>query len=141
MTARPPLAGLRHVALSARRFEETLAFYKEIMGMAVEWQPDADNVYLTSGVDNLAIHRVADTPAENGQRLDHIGFVVDSPADVDRWHDYLAAHGVPVEAPPRTHRDGARSFYCTDPEGVTVQIIHHPPLARTAPAGAAPKSS
>ena len=130
MTARPPLAGLRHVALSACRFEETLAFYEGVMGMAIEWQPDADNVYLTSGVDNLAIHRVSDAAAQTGQRLDHIGFVVDDPAHVDRWHDYLSAHGVPVEAPPRTHRDGARSFYCKDPEGVTVQIIHHPPLAR-----------
>ena len=130
MTARPPLAGLRHVALSAHRFEETLAFYEDVMGMAIEWQPDADNVYLTSGVDNLAIHRVSDAAAQTGQRLDHIGFVVDDPAHVDRWHDYLSAHGVPVEAPPRTHRDGARSFYCKDPEGVTVQIIHHPPLAR-----------
>lgn len=129
MSTRPPLAGLRHVALSARRFEETLAFYEGIMGMAIEWRPDADNVYLTSGVDNLAIHRVSDAAARNGQHLDHIGFVVDDPADVDRWHDYLAAQGVPVEAPPRTHRDGARSFYCKDPEGVTVQIIHHPPLA------------
>ena len=130
MTARPPLAGLRHVALSARRFEETLAFYEGVMGMAIEWRPDADNVYLTSGVDNLAIHRVADAAARTGQHLDHIGFVVDDPAHVDRWHDYLSAHGVPIEAPPRTHRDGARSFYCKDPEGVTVQIIHHPPLAR-----------
>ena len=29
---------------------------------------------------------------------------------------------------PRTHRDGARSFYLEDPEGNRIQIIHHPPL-------------
>jgi hypothetical protein len=29
---------------------------------------------------------------------------------------------------PRTHRDGARSFYCYDPEGAVVQVIHHPPV-------------
>ena len=43
-------------------------------------------------------------------------------------------------APPRTHRDGARSFYCKNPEGATVQFIHHPPLAgtvRVAPGDAA----
>ena len=28
------------------------------MGMQVEWRPDPDNVYLTSGNDNLALHRV-----------------------------------------------------------------------------------
>ena len=91
MTGRPPHAGLRHVALLARRFEETVAFYRDVLGMRVEWQPDADNVYLTSGVDNLAIHRAQDAAAKRGQRLDHIGFVVNQPADVDRWHAFLAA--------------------------------------------------
>ena len=124
------MAGLHHVALHARRFDETLAFYTDLLGMAVEWRPDADNVYLTSGTDNLAIHRAGGEVAERGQRLDHIGFLVDTPTDVDRWYDHLTVNGVPVEAPPRTHRDGARSFYCRDPEGTTVQIIHHPPLAR-----------
>jgi predicted enzyme related to lactoylglutathione lyase len=31
---------------------------------------------------------------------------------------------------PKTHRDGARSFYCLDPAGNTVQMIYHPPLAK-----------
>ncbi len=130
MTTRPPLAGLRHVALHARHFDETLAFYRDLFGMRVEWHPDPDNIYLTSGVDNLAIHRAEDPVAKAGQRLDHIGFIVDDPADVDRWYDYLTAHDVTVDAPPRSHRDGARSFYCEDPEGGTVQVIYHPPLAR-----------
>jgi hypothetical protein len=29
---------------------------------------------------------------------------------------------------PRTHRDGARSFYCLDPSGNKVQILFHPPI-------------
>ena len=132
MTRRPPLAGLHHVALHARRFETTLAFYTELFGMTVEWRPDADNVYLTSGTDNLAIHRAGGEIVEDGQRLDHIGFLVDTPDAVDSWYEYLMENDVPVEAAPRTHRDGARSFYCKDPESTTVQIIHHPPLARRA---------
>ena len=128
--SRPPLAGLRHVALFARRFEETVAFYVDVMGMDVEWRPDADNAYLTSGVDNLAIHRAGVAAAEEGQRLDHIGFVLDRPEDVDRWHRFLLGRGVPILAMPKTHRDGARSLYCSDPEGTTVQMIFHPPLAQ-----------
>ncbi len=126
---RPPMAGMHHVALHARRYESTVGFYRDLLGLRVEWQPDDDNVYLTSGHDNLAIHRATGVVAETGQRLDHIGFIIDVPEDVDRWHDYLTAHGVAIDAPPRTHRDGARSFYCRDPEGTTVQIIHHPPLS------------
>ena len=90
------MAGLRHVALHARHFDDMLAFYERIMGMRVEWRPDADNVYLTSGVDNLAIHRAAGAAASSGQQLDHIGFTVDRAADVDQWYDYLQSHGVAV---------------------------------------------
>lgn len=128
---RPPAtAGLRHVALFARHFEATEQFYTELMGMRVEWRPDADNCYLTSGNDNLALHRADQQPTKAGQRLDHIGFIAQRAADVDAWHTFLAAAGTPILAPPKTHRDGARSFYCADPEGTTVQVIFHPPLSR-----------
>ncbi|MEE4361929.1 MAG: VOC family protein [Pseudomonadales bacterium] len=127
-----PTAGLRHVALFVHEFEACLDFYTRLLGMAVEWQPDGDNVFLCSGNDNLALHRAAGAPAAEGQRLDHIGFIIDAMDDVDRWHDYLLAEGVTMRAAPRTHRDGARSFYCEDPAGNVVQLIFHPPLSRGA---------
>ena len=124
----PPTAGLRHVALFARNFDETVGFYTDVMGMRVEWQPDADNCYLTNGNDNLALHRSTREPGE-GQRLDHIGFIIDRIEDVDAWHAFLLSKEVEVVNPPKTHRDGARSLYCTDPEGTSVQLIFHPPLS------------
>lgn len=95
--------------------------------MQVEWRPDPDNVYLSGGWDNLALHRVA-TRALDGA-LDHLGFVVDRPEEVDVWHEILRTHGAPVVAAPKTHRDGARSLYCRDPDGNLLQILWHPPLA------------
>lgn len=125
--------GLRHVALAVKAFEDCERFYVDLLAMAVEWRPDADNVYLNSGRDNLALHRVPASVHFSGhQRLDHIGFAVHTPQEVDRWYGYLAQHGVPMKTAPRTHRDGARSFYCSDPDGNTVQIIYHPPLADSA---------
>lgn len=124
----PPTAGLRHVALLARDLEATVLFYTEVMGMRIEWRPDADNCYLTNGNDNLALHRTTRKPGEN-QRLDHIGFIIDRVEDVDVWHDFLVAKEVEIVNPPRTHRDGARSFYFRDPEGTSVQLIYHPPLS------------
>lgn len=124
-----PTAGLRHVALTVDDLEACERFYVELMGMTVEWRPDPDNVYLTSGNDNLALHRGREGSAPTGgQRLDHIGFIIPTPGQVDAWHAYLKAHGVVMKTEPRTHRDGARSFYCADPVGNTVQIIYHPPL-------------
>ncbi|MBT8148683.1 MAG: VOC family protein [Gammaproteobacteria bacterium] len=128
-------SGLRHVALFVPDLERACHFYIDLLGMQIEWQPDADNIYLTSGNDNLALHREEGFHvASSGQRLDHIGFILDSAALVDEWHDFLAQQGVAIKAAPRTHRDGARSFYCLDPAGTVVQLIYHPPLAGQAPA-------
>jgi catechol 2,3-dioxygenase-like lactoylglutathione lyase family enzyme len=121
---------MRHVALTVKNFTACEAFYTDLMGMQVEWRPDDDNLYLTSGNDNLALHRAADDFDDSGdQRLDHIGFIINEPEQVDAWYEFLQAHNVVMKAAPRTHRDGARSFYCQDPDGNTVQIIHHPPIA------------
>ena len=106
-------------------------FYTDVLGFAVEWEPDDDNVYLTSGVDNLALHRVPGGrgPEHAGCALDHLGLVVRRSEDIDAWADYLRWCGIELDAPPRTHRDGARSLYLSDPDGNRVQIIHHPPIS------------
>ena len=129
MAGRPELLGIRHLALFARAFDEMRRFYVERLGFAVEWEPDGDNVYLTSGGDNLALHRADPGDATSPGRLDHLGLLVRRADDVDRWAAYLDEHGVPLKARPRTHRDGARSLYLEDPDGNTIQIIHHPPIS------------
>lgn len=124
------LGRLWHVALQVEDLEACERFYVGLLGMRVEWRPDPDNLYLTSGYDNLALHRVAPgVIVSQGQPLDHIGFVVETLDDVDAWFVFLKANGVRIAKEPKTHRDGARSFYCHDPDGTLVQIIFHPPLA------------
>ena len=122
-----PTAGLRHVALYVQDMPAAEHFYVELLGMQVEWRPDPDNVYLTSGNDNLALH-AADSDFDSRQVLDHIGFILNMPEDVDAWHAFLQENGVQMKSSPRTHRDGARSFYCVGPQQVIVQMIYHPPI-------------
>ena len=123
------LGGLRHVALFVEKFAECEHFYVQLLGMAVEWRPDANNVYLSSGIDNLALHRSDPVAINVRQRLDHIGFIIDEIGQVDTWHAFLKANQVEIKTAPRTHRDGARSFYCLDPDGTMVQLIYHPPIS------------
>lgn len=124
------MLGMRHVALLVQDMEACLAFYTETVGMRLEWQPDADNCYLTSGSDNLALHRAnPERPPSGPQRLDHIGFIIRTPDEVDAWHAHFVSHGVKILQAPKTHRDGARSFYCADPAGNTIQLIYHPPIS------------
>ena len=116
------MGGLRHVALFVADLEASLQFYVDLLGMVVEWEPDSDNVYLTSGNDNLALHRIDDSVAEgvqvddghhvfkaSQQRLDHIGFIIDKADEVDAWYAFLKQNHVTIKAQPKTQRDGARS--------------------------------
>jgi catechol 2,3-dioxygenase-like lactoylglutathione lyase family enzyme len=129
---RPAHSGLRHLALNVRELDAMKRFYVDLLGFAVEWEPDADNIYLSSGVDNLALHRAAAPGQAEPGALDHLGLIVRSPDDVDRWAAFLESRGVAMDARPKTHRDGARSCYFRDPDGNRVQIIHHPPISAKA---------
>jgi catechol 2,3-dioxygenase-like lactoylglutathione lyase family enzyme len=143
----PPSLGLRHVALRVRELAVTERFFVESLGYRVEWRPDAGNVYLTRDGDNVALHAVsADSrvgPRASGVRpqeddgpkpeagdlkpvLDHLGIFVARAEDVDAWEAHLDAVGARIVARPKTHRDGARSLYVEGPEGLVVQILHHP---------------
>ena len=116
--------GLCHVALRVRDVRAAAAFYREHFDMRVVWSPDPENVYLSSGHDNLALHQAPDIAP--GGALDHLGFLVDSPAEVHAAAERLRARGVPIAREPRHHRDGSVSVYCRDPDGNLVQILWLP---------------
>jgi len=120
----PPVRGLRHLALKVRDVGRASRFYRDHFGMRVVWEPDADNVYLSSGSDNLALHH--DAGVAPGGSLDHLGFLMGSAADVFAAADELRSRGVALAHEPRTHRDGSVSCYCRDPDGNLVQILWLP---------------
>ncbi len=122
--------GLRHVALRVRDVARSKAFYAEVFGMETVWEPDAENCYLSSGCDNLALHQVPAAPAAVGEQvLDHIGFIVSSPEAVWAAAEQLRARAVPILKEPRRHRDGSCSLYCADPDGTVIQILFEPTIS------------
>jgi catechol-2,3-dioxygenase len=104
-------------------------FYVTLLGYEVEWRPDPDNLYLTSGEDSLALHAEPGLTAGD-THLDHVGVLLDTPEEVDSWAAHLSAGGAEIAAQPRTHRDGCRSFYAADPEGNKIQFLFHPGLSQ-----------
>ncbi|HSR56601.1 MAG TPA: VOC family protein [Candidatus Binataceae bacterium] len=120
--------GLRHLALKVSDVERSKEFYARVFGMKLVWQPDPDNAYLSSGCDNLAIHRGAHGAAE-AQALDHLGFIVPSIADVEAGWEWAQAHKLEVVHPLRHHRDGSVSFYIRDPDGIVIQVLYEPAIS------------
>ena len=122
-----PFAGIRHIALKCNNLEACVDFYRQLFGFEIDFQPDANHVFLSSGRDNLALHRAPTgfSPISD-QRLDHFGFMVAEPDEVDAWYHFLLENKVEMLDQPSNHRDGTRSFYCYDPDRNVVQITYHP---------------
>jgi catechol 2,3-dioxygenase-like lactoylglutathione lyase family enzyme len=134
MAEAPPMRGIRHVALLCNDLTTMEQFYRNVLGYREEWRPSAAELYLTRGADNLALHArpTGSSSSETREsRLDHIGFLLSRPEEVDLWAAYFTEKGVKLDTQPRTHRDGARSFYLRDPEGNRLQFLYHPPIADT----------
>ena len=126
------LKGMRHLALNVTDVRRSKAFYREIFGMEVVWEPDPKNVYLSSGVDNVALHEVAagTEPQPAPQKLDHLGFIVDGMERVRELERDFIDRGVKIIHPFKIHRDGSASFYCSDPDGIVIQLLYEPTLSR-----------
>jgi catechol 2,3-dioxygenase-like lactoylglutathione lyase family enzyme len=120
--------GLRHLALRVADVERAKEFYLKVFGMRVVWQPDADNAYLTSGCDNLALHR-GDAGDRAAQSLDHLGFVVSTVAEVESGFSWAQQNDVSIVHPLRHHRDGSVSFYIRDPDGNVIQLLYEPSIS------------
>ncbi|MER3423188.1 MAG: glyoxalase [Nitrospiraceae bacterium] len=133
------IKGLWHLALKVTDLNRSRTFYEQLFGMRVVWQPDPDNVYLSSGSDNLALHQIPSVELENFKDrttrfMDHFGIVMDSCESVDQLFERVDTDGerfgATVVHRPRRHRDGSYSFYMTDPDGNTVQVLYEPTISR-----------
>ena len=127
-----PLRGLRHLALKVTDIGKSRRFYEGILGMRIVWEPDPENLYLSFGSDNLALHQIppGETPAaEKEQRLDHFGFIAENESVVDAMAQKMETAGVPIVKPVKRHRDGSYSFYMADPDGNVIQVLYEPHIS------------
>src|SRR5918999_3789868 len=90
--------GMRHIALKVKNATRSKAFYRERFGMDVVWEPDPQNVYLSSGCDNIAIHEISDDFASAAAelQLDHLGFIVETVERVQELEQEFGCHGVKI---------------------------------------------
>jgi catechol-2,3-dioxygenase len=131
MAAVKGVKGLRHVALKVRDIGRAKEFYQQCFGMEVVWEPDPENVYLSTGVDNLALHELPQSATPSAeQQLDHIGFIVESVERVRELEEEFRTKSVKIVQPFKIHRDGSASFYLADPDGIIIQMLYEPHLSR-----------
>ncbi|HTW86799.1 MAG TPA: VOC family protein [Candidatus Binataceae bacterium] len=123
-----PNRGLRHLAIRVADVERAKEFYSRVFGMKLVWQPDPENAYLSGGCDNLALHR-GPSGDPQAQRLDHLGFIVATIAELETAWEWANREGLAIVHPLRHHRDGSVSFYINDPDGNVIQVLYEPAIS------------
>ncbi|MBH0181311.1 MAG: VOC family protein [Nitrospira sp.] len=127
------------MALRVTNLSRSRQFYEQLLGFQAVWEPDSENVYFSSGTDNLALHQISKSEMESYDRtktqlLDHMGVILDSPQAVDQLYQHIAqkieAMGGRIAKEPKQHRDGSYSFYFADPDGNLIQALYEPSISR-----------
>jgi catechol 2,3-dioxygenase-like lactoylglutathione lyase family enzyme len=129
------LLRISHPAFSGSHREETLHFYRDLLGMEVVLEQDnldfpaEDHFFFHVGNDNFIAYFLpkpgADLsiyePARPGSGwMDHLALDIES-GSIDSWAERLRAAGVPFEGP--VDRGYERSIYFQDPNGVTIELL------------------
>lgn len=136
MTATPPLLGTLETALYADDLEAARVFWTSIMGLAEIVHVPGRHAFFRTMLEPLPqvllIFRPDTTakPPRPGAKLPvpphgahgpgHVCFAV-PPAALDGWRAHLEAHGIAIEA-DFEWPTGARSVYCRDPAGNSIEL-------------------
>lgn len=127
---RPPISGLHHVAVIAADYEQSKAFYTELLGLEViaetyrtardSWKLD---LALPDGTQ-IELFTFPNAPIRpsrpEAQGLRHLALRVE---DMDAWLSWLDTSGVAVEPVRIDLLTGAKFTFFADPDGLPIELV------------------
>jgi len=121
--------GIDHIVLRVRELPRMLAFYRDVLGCALErQQPELGLTQLRAGSSLIDLVTLdgplggAD-PQGPGRNVDHFCLTL-APFEEARLIAWLAARGVTAQAPATRYgaQGEGRSFFVADPEGNHIEL-------------------
>ena len=117
--------GMYHLHLVVRDVRRSLDFYTQVFGVEVAFWAGDDMVFVTTPGSNdlLTLNQdpdLADRAGDNGG-LDHFGFRLADPADLDAAVDAVVAAGGWLDRRGE-HGPGEAFAYCRDPDGYLFEL-------------------
>ena len=129
------MLNLNAIGLFVRDMAQTVAFYRDVMGMTTDWQGDA-NAELYCGEGKLILFSRADFETMTARPYTYpsalngtmeLAFDLPSYADVDREYARITACGAQPVFAPTTEPWGQRTCYVADPDGNLIELSSFQP--------------
>jgi catechol 2,3-dioxygenase-like lactoylglutathione lyase family enzyme len=125
------IGAIDHVVLRVKDLDASLAFYRDVLGLAIERRLDIGLVQLRAGASLIDLVPVSSrlgsaggpAPGADGHNMDHFALALER-FDAAALFAHLDAHG--VDRGDVAQRYGANgtgpSIYIKDPDGNTVEL-------------------
>lgn len=118
-------SGLNHITIRVNDIKKAEHFYGKLLGFdQLRKMGESMTVYQVGEEDTLVLVE-AETgydPSSKDYRVDHFGFFVDSPEQVDAMAEYFRKEEVTILSGPANRKRG-RFLFISDPDGNMIEIF------------------
>lgn len=117
----PKVSRLGHFGLRVKDLRRALPFYRDILGLQVTAESEADkSLFLSSRPDEEHHEILISERPEEKSIISQISFRVDTLEELKEFHRFLQDKGTPIDR-IRTHGHSI-SIYLHDPEGNQIEL-------------------
>jgi catechol 2,3-dioxygenase-like lactoylglutathione lyase family enzyme len=119
-------SGINHITIRVNKIERAEEFYGEILGFEqIRKMGQSMAVYKIGDEDTLVIVEAETSYDPNSRdfRVDHIGFYLENPEQVDDMAKYFRENEVTILSGPANRKKG-RFLFVSDPDGNMIEFFH-----------------
>ena len=118
--------GINHITIRVNKIEPAEEFYGGILGFELVRKMGRSMAVYRVGHEDTIVIVEAETsydPNSRDFRVDHFGFYLNSPEEVDEMEAYLRDHEVTILSGPANRKNG-RFLFATDPDGNMIEFFY-----------------
>lgn len=119
-------SGINHITIRVNDIERAEEFYGEILGFELLRKMGKSMAVYKVGEEDTLVLVEAETsydPSSRDYRIDHFGFYLDSPEQVDELAAYFREKEVTVLSGPANRKRG-RFVFISDPDGNMIELFY-----------------